>query len=266
MALKPVYQSESEIPEGLKEHYSSQSDGRWKVNLEGGVKSQADIDRLETTIGTLRETEREYTKFKSKIPSDFDAEKWDKVKNLDPNGNGSDKTEDEIRVSVGEEYRKKIEEAEKERDSAKDYAKRTIKMIHLKQDLAELGFTDPYRLDDFINRLERDKDPVLKNIDAIEKNDIFEMIGGAVGDTQGYKESLKKISETDLAKRYKPHDNSGGGAGNDGSGDVEVKDNPFDRENGNRTQRGVIAKENPDKATNLAKKAGWKESEMYWKK
>src|SRR5690625_451166 len=81
--LKPVY-SADELPEGLKDYYTEQSDGSFKINLEGGVKTQADVDRAMGAMEKQKKLRIELEKKLSEFPEDFDAERWDKLKDFDP--------------------------------------------------------------------------------------------------------------------------------------------------------------------------------------
>jgi hypothetical protein len=56
MPIKAIYENESDIPEVLKEHYVQRND-KWELQAEG-VKTQADVDRLQEALRKEREDAR----------------------------------------------------------------------------------------------------------------------------------------------------------------------------------------------------------------
>lgn len=282
-SLKATYSSETDIPEGLAGFYNKQADGSYKINLDGGVKTQADVDRVNDALEKERNLRIEADKNVAKY-KDVDLEKWEKVKDIDPDRKPveGDKTEEEIRKELSKEYRQKEQDLEdkfKKREEelegkvteATSKAQNTIKENWQRKMLSEkYGFTDPRRLNALMLEIKHGTDPEFskirkqfESIEVEEDGDKFKVVGGTVKDEQGAIEVLEEISKNEISKHYKPaSDNSGGGAHNNG-GNNEVKENPFKiGEHHNVTKQSQIINDNPEQARKLAKEAGWSEREI----
>jgi len=59
MALKFVFDSQDQIPEGLETHYT-EVDGKWQLQVEGGA-TPADLDKVNTTLASERSAHAETT-------------------------------------------------------------------------------------------------------------------------------------------------------------------------------------------------------------
>src|SRR5699024_10629926 len=103
------------------EHYIEQSDGSFKIDLEGGVKTQADIDKLKEAAAKEREDRIEIQKELDNFKG-VDLEKWEKLKHYDPDS-VSEKKEVEIRKELAEEYEKKENELNAKVENAEQRAK-----------------------------------------------------------------------------------------------------------------------------------------------
>src|ERR1022692_4867631 len=51
--LKTIYESEADIPEALKGEYTKNGDGKWSLQVEGGLVPAARLDEFRTTNTTL---------------------------------------------------------------------------------------------------------------------------------------------------------------------------------------------------------------------
>lgn len=291
MALKPVYQSKEEIPEGLASHYKEQADGTFKLQLEGGMKTQADVDRVKRSLQDERDKNEDLTRKLSKVPDDFDAETWDKVKDIDPDaepsGDLDEDAEKQIQKRVAEQVRQKErdlkeqfkskeEEKEAEVEQRKAALAKQYKESWIKNQLAEqFGFSDQKRLRWMMLDIEAGQHPELKNkIDSIEvvyEDGQHKIRGGDLKDTQGAHDILENISKMDIVKDYKPADgNSGGGANNNGEVKVNghakklVKKDPKTGEKKlNITVAGQMYRENQEKARAAVSQAGFDPNEVF---
>lgn len=287
MSLKAIYKTEEEIPEGLAEHYTEQADGSYKIKLEGGVKTQADIDRVKASLEKERDTNEELTKKLSKYPDDFDPDKWDKVKDIDPDnppsgGKIDPKDEAAFNKAVSEAVREKERELKDKLD--KEYEAKEEKLKEkettllerfkkdwIKQKLAEkYGFNDPKRLRWLLLDIETGELPDLKraidSIEVTEDNGDMRIVGGDLKDPDGALEVLERVASKDVVKDYKPaSDNSGGGASNNGAAS-KSEANKLKKEDGslNITAAGKMYRENPEKAKSLMRQAGF-DPEKYFK-
>ena len=290
--LKAVYETEAEIPEGLGEYYKEQADGSFKIELSGGVKTQADVDRAMAAMEKQKQLRIELEKKLSNYPDDFDTGKWDKVKDIDPDnlptGGSIDKDSKEFQNAVAQVVREKEKEYKEELDSQynskfEEVTSKEQRIIQdfkenwIKQFLAEkFGFNDPKRLRWLMLDIKAGQHPDLKKkLETIKVDfdgDKPKVVGGDLKDEQGALEVLENIASSEVSKDYKPAaDNSGGGTppngggGGGGNGKIELfKKNDKGQLVGNRTERGKLIREKPDEARKLAKQAGWSEREINW--
>lgn len=277
MKVKPVYNKKEDIPGGLVQFYIEQSDSTWALNLEGGMKTQDDIDRVKQALSNERdlrvEKEKELAKYK-----DVDLNKWNKVKDIDPDQKGEGTGDiDEARKKLAEEYRekeRKLQESfqQKEQDlkakvdQAETKAKTYVEDSWKRKILTEkFGFTDSRRLNALILEIKHGSDPELNearklfsSVEAREENSHYRVVGSDLGDEKGAYEALERLSKLDVAKHYRPAaDNSGGGADNSGKGSGSGQ-NPYKKETWNVTDQGRLEKENLGEAKRLAAQVGIK--------
>lgn len=289
-SLKATYSSESEIPDGAQSFYKEMADGEYKLQLDGDMKTQEDVDRAMNAMKKQKDKKIELQQTLSNYPDDFDPEKWDKVKNLDPDQDFSgdvDKDSQEFQNAVAkavrekeqaikEDYEDRLEAKEEEFNEKKQAINETYKENWIKQRLAEkFDFTDPKRLRWFMMDIKSGQHPALKkkldSIEVSEENGQPKVVGGDLKDKQGAVEVLENIAQDEVTKDYRPaSNNSGGDARNDGpSSSTSKKLSLFEKDDegnliGNRTERGNFIDENPDEARKLAKKAGWSGREINW--
>jgi hypothetical protein len=73
--MKFIYDTEAEVPASLKEHYKANAEGKWELQVEGGVpKAKVDEFRAKN-IALQQELDATKAKFK-----DVDPEKWGEYK------------------------------------------------------------------------------------------------------------------------------------------------------------------------------------------
>lgn len=286
-SLKATYETKEEIPSGLEQYYKEQADGSFKISLEGGVKTQADVDRVKEALKKQRDINEDLEKSMSDLPKDFDAEKWDKLKDLDPDnlpsgGKLDPDDEKEFNKRVSEAVREKerdIKEANKKvlEQQQEELRKKEEKLLDrykkdwVKSKLAEkYGFTDPKRLRWFLLDIENDELPDMKramdSIDVIEEDGGLKIVGGDLKDPDGAVEVLERIASKDVVKDYKPaSDNTGGSAANNGTGVGDAGVKKLKKEDGtlNITEAGRLYRENPEKAKSMIKQAGFNPDKYF---
>lgn len=245
MALQAVYSSSEQIPEGLADYYTEQSDGSFKIALEGGVKTQADIDKVMKALQNERDAHSETKKAVKALPDDFDAEKWDRLKDIDPETIGGD---EELKSQV-ESLKKKLKAKDDEVQAEKESLRNTIKRSQLRDALLEAGVKDSILLDAAVDRA------IAKHrVKAEQKDDAFVVTAGDLD--EDVSEWAKSWASTDEGKRFvSAGNNSGGGAGNEGGGGAPIK-NPYKEESLNLTEQAKLQRDNPQKAKQLATEAG----------
>lgn len=274
MAKLKTYTTKDDIPEALKEYYI-ESSGTWLPDFDG-LKTQEDVDRVKAALGKEKDLRIEAQKDAAKF-KDVDLDKWEKVKDLDPDNppSGDPKDEKEITRRISEAVREKereLQESARKREEelenkAKDIQgkfKRTYFEQWRRNMLAEkFGFTNLDNLDTFILKVEHSElsefseiNRIMKSVEVSEEDGRLKVVGGEYKDEKGALEVLDKISKMEAAKNYRSApNNQGGGAGNGGSGGG-AKDNPYKKESWNLTEQGRLESESPDDAKRLAAAAG----------
>jgi len=275
MKIKLTYTSKDEIPSGLETFYEER-DGAWHLPVEG-VKTQGDVDRAMAAMDKQKnlriEAEKELAKYR-----DIDLDKWEKVKDLDPDKkyDGLDpKDEKEIQKRISEavrdkekemqaQYRKREDELLAEKTGLEDKFKRTHLEQWRRNVLAEkFGFTNLDNLDTFILKIEHSDLPdfveinrIMKSIEVSDDNGRFKVVGGELKDEKGALEVLESVAKREVAKNFRPAaNNQGGGAGNRGEG-AGTGNNPYKKETWNVTEQGRLERESPEDARRMAGAAG----------
>jgi hypothetical protein len=289
MGLKAVYATQEDIPEGLQDYYKETADGSFKIELEGGVKTQADVDRVKASLEKQREQNEELTRKLSKMPEDFDPDKWDALKDMDPEnlpkgGKIDPKDEQEFNRRVAEAVRDKEREIKEANEQVLAQEKEKLKQKEqafldrhkkdfIKTKLAERhGFSDQKRLRWFLMDIENGELPELKRhletINVIEDNGKLTVVGGDLKDADGALEVIDRIAnKTDVVKDYKPaSDNGGGGTpppggGGEGSDIVKKLKKPDGRLN--ITLAGKLYSESQEKARNAVRQAGFDPDKVF---
>lgn len=255
MSLKSIYESADQIPEAVKEHYSEQSDGSYKLQLEGGVKTQGDIQRIQKTLEKEREQRQELQQRLSNVPNDFDADKWERLKHIDPeNMNGDGKDESKIRNEVIDEYKPKIRELEQKLEEKENKFKNTLKRDAVQSALIEAGVTNKIRLEDATDRIMRSRDI---EVQEAEDGDTYKVLAGSLRDP--VEEFISDWANTEEGKYYvSAGNNSGGGSNNNGPSDSGADENPWAEGSINYTKQAQIIRQDKERAKKMANEAGKK--------
>lgn len=285
--LKAVYPSKDDIPEGLQTYYKEQADGSFKLELEGGVKTQADVDRVKSALENQRDENEELKRTLSGYPKDFDPDKWEKLKDLDPDnlpkgGKIDPDDEKEFNKRVSEAVREKEREIKANLEEEYETKKQELadqkaailekhKTDWIKQKLAEKhGFTDPKRLRWFMLDIQNGELPDLKrsleSIQVIDDEGTPKIVGGDLKDADGALEIIEKVAQKEIVKDYKPaSDNAGGGAGNDGKTPVNGEVKKLKKADGtlNLTVASQLYRQNKEKARQQVSAAGFDPDKVF---
>ena len=268
MALRVIYENRDDIPEQFIELFTER-DGKWELTEIEGVKSQADVDRLQDALQKERNDHKE-TKDKLKP---FDG--------IDP---------EQVRKDQGEitELRAKIEAVERG-DGDEKFQERFDAAVAKVVDAKVKSAVTP--LEQELNQTKEERDNYKSENDVFQKRDISRTIGDAVRGAAGTAKVVPSAMDDILLlgervfevlddtvvvkdnvgftpgiapdiwitemKEKRPHwwpASTGGGAG--GGDQPGGGPNPFSRQNWNLTDQGRIVRENPEKANRLAKHAG----------
>lgn len=272
MKIKVRYQTKEEIPEGLEPYYAEQ-DGEFVLQAEG-MKTQGDVDRAMAAMDKQKqlriEAEKELARYR-----EVDLDKWEKLKDLDPDGGPGGSSDGDVQRQISDAVRKKereMQERFREREEALKAEKRELEekfkstyLEHWRRSmLAEkFGFTDPNDLDTFLLKIKYSElsdfseiNRMMRQIEVIEEGGRLKVVGGELKDEKGAVEILERVAKSEVAKNFRPAPNtSGGGAANSRGSDGSVE-NPYKKETWNLTEQARLERESPDDAKRLAKAAG----------
>ena len=260
MGFKTVYSSEEEIPEGLREFFVERG-GKFRFNAND-YETDDEIQGLRKALREERDRADSAEKQLKGLPEDFDAEKWDALKHIDPedaNSKGDEallKQIDNLKEQVSN-LKGKVQEKESELDQKDEQYKNTLQRSDIKSALASAGVTDEVYLETATDRV-----LAKQRVQSVDEDGAFKT---TVGDLdKPAEEWAKQWVDTDEGKRFATAPNNhGGGSRNNGSS-KGGGDNPFDKENGNRTEQGQVINKDKKKATTLAKEAGWSDDDIFW--
>jgi len=264
--LKPTYEKQEEIPEGYADLYTEKG-GKWELTGVEGIQTQANIDRLQTSLTKERtdhkETKEKLSKFGS-LDADQAQKDADEIAELKVSletaqaAAGEGKVDQEaVDKLVDAKVATMVTPLKRELDKANETMKaqgdqivgfelsntnRTI-ADSVRKAATELKVI-PGALDDVLMLSER----VFENIDGtIVTKD-------GVGVTPGITADVWLTEMQDKRAHWWPV-NQGGGAG--GSGDTGGGGpNPFSAKDWNLTEQGAAVRADPAKAERLAKSAG----------
>lgn len=266
MKLKAIYDTQEEIPEAFRELYTERN-GKWELTGVEGVKTQADIDRINTALtnekAAHKKTKEDLGKFAGLNPDEV-HEKLDqfdelKIKAEANNGNIDDaKIQQIVDQKVAREKAplerkvKTLEEQVTNLTSTNTELSGTItkgKIETALRSAAEKAKVNPTAIEDIVLLGER----------------IFEVAeDGAIvtkadnGATPGLQ---PEVWIGDM-KEKRPHwwpNSQGGGAQGSGNGGGASSDNPWSKAGWNMTKQGAYVREHGNvKAEQMAKAAGSK--------
>lgn len=247
--LKYIYESEDEIPEGLKEHYTEDG-GKFVLQCEGAVPKK----RLDEFRQTNTELKTRLEAFDGIDPEEY-------AKMLKERGDweaGNAKTKEEIEEQVEKRTKALKEEGEKKiAELEATTATQRAKLEKLQIDAAVIDAATEIGLkttahDDIVSRargtwkLDEDGKPVAMDGD--------EKLYGPGGDPMSMAEWSAKLAKD------APHlfeENKGGGSGGGGKGGGTGDEvNPWNEKTFNLTEQGKMLRADPDKAKRMAAAAG----------
>lgn len=259
MAFKMVLDSLDGLPEEVAKEYV-EKDGKFHIQVEG-MKTQADIDRLQTSLNAARASE---TGLKQKLATLGDVKIEDvpamlaRIPELELAASGK---VDEEKLKEMAEARAKtlLAPVERERDTLKTQlgekdqiigqyeTKDKVRNIHKQVRVAakESGL-----------REEAIEDALLLADRTFELDESGRAVVKADVD---YSQGLTPKDWLADLQTKRPHwwpDSEGGGAGGNRGGGGNVQKNPFTAENWNLTEQGKILNTDRNRAEQLAKAAG----------
>ncbi|MCK5612910.1 hypothetical protein KAR91_64145 [Candidatus Pacearchaeota archaeon] len=262
MALLAVYNTQEEIPEQYVDLFTER-DGKWELTEVTGMKTQADVDRLNTSLVKER-ADHKATKEKLAPFSELDPEQMAK--------DADELAEARIRLEQGEGG------IDEEKMEALVTARVATQTAPLKRDLDKLteerdglvtenGEFKTKETNRLISDSVREAAIGIKVIDTAMDDvlmlgeRVFEiqedgtvLTKDGVGVTPGIAPDIWLSEMQDKRPHWWPA--AQGGGANGGGGGGGFADNPFSAEHWNMTKQGAAQREDPAKAERMAKSAG----------
>jgi len=210
---KTVYKNKEDIPEGLEDFFVER-DGTFRYDADD-YETKDEVKNLKSALRKERDSVSELEDKVKAIPDDFDAEKWDSLKHVDP---------EDVNAGGDEKYLKQIDnlkeqisglkEAVNEKESALEQQgskyKTTLQRADIKSALASAGVTDEVYLETATDRVLRNQ-----RIDSVEDNGTYKTVVGDMDKSP--QEWAKDWVDTEEGKRFAiAPENTGGGSRNNG--------------------------------------------------
>lgn len=261
MKLKMSYQSVADIPAGYEDLYSEQ-DGAWVLTGIEGMKSDADITRLQSSLQKERtahkETRQKLQRFGS-LDADDVIEKLDRIEELEAaaaaGGGGAD--DSKVNALVEARLRTKVAPLERELNQLRETKttleadlqtyqasarKRTLH-DHLrdaatKAKVRDTALSDVLMIGEHMFELDEDGKPVTKD---------------GVGVTPGIDPTVWLSEARNTRPHWWPESQGAGASGGKGGAGGS---NPFSKDGWNMTEQGQLMRTNPARAEQMAKAAG----------
>ena len=268
MALKAIYENQDDIPEEYSGLFTEKS-GKWELTEVDGLKTTADVERLQTSLTKERDLHK------------ATKEKLGKFGDLDPES--SQGLAEEV-----EELRIKLEAAEAAAGDGKVDEEKVQRLVDaqvakevrpLERELEKLKTTNQEQADTIAQHETKDRNRTIS--DAVrEAAGESKLISSAIDDALVLAERMFEVDESGAVltrdnvgvtpaidpktwltemQEKRPHwwpAAEGSGAGGGGGGGAGSGDNPFSHKGWNITKQGQMVREDPNRAERMAKSAG----------
>lgn len=258
MAIKTQYDTIDEIPEQYRDLYK-EVDGKYVLTEVIGIKTQADVDRLQSAL-TKERSDHKVVREKYAFLNGLDTEevqaKLDKYDELEA-ANGGASTDEKVQKLVDAKINTVKGPLEREVQKLKNELNESQGQIKTFQERE----TDRKITDAVLTAARKLKvqDTAIEDAMLTGKAHLTVNEDGNVVTKDGISVSAGLEAEvwlTELQSK-RPHwwgESSGGGAG--GAKGGAGPNNPWSKENWNMTAQGQLYRENPAKAEQMAKAAG----------
>lgn len=264
MKLKAIYKSEDEIPEEFRALYEER-DGQWELTGVEGVRTDADVLRLQAALKKERELHKaaklRLTAFGDRTPEQIE-ELEDQITELQAAGGGA-ANDEAIEQRIAARVARERKDLDKQLKEARDEAER-LRAAHI--ELSARDFRRSLR-DELAATTAGDKGvPIVPEALAdaellaerlFERNEDGKFVtrdGVGVEPGQTVREWLADI----VASNRRPHwvrGSQGAGATGGGSKSSGPVNNPFADKTWNATEASILVSKNPQLAIKLAKAA-----------
>ena len=273
--LKTIYEKEDEIPDGFGDLYAERG-GKFELVGVEGVKTQADIDRVNAALVKERNDHKQVRErlqaFGEIDPTTLPAlqeELADAKARLDSLTAEGKLDETKVEERINAAINRAVGPLNRDKESLNRQLETAKKAVADKE--TEIATVKQEQQQERIRLQIRDavtggKMPVLPTAvdDAVLVGESqFEFVDGKLvtKDANGLTPGLTPAEWAKDMQERKPHwwpQSVGGGAPGGRGGGLTMKENPWSAEGWSITKQGQIYKESPEKAAQLAERAGSK--------
>lgn len=223
MAYKVHYDSKEDIPEALREFFVENGEG-YKFDADD-YETDAEVVNLKKTLNKERDNAKEFKNTLNNYPDDFNADKWDSVKHIDPeniNNEGDEALKSQISSlqDTNTNLKDKVGSLETSLTEQKDFNKNNYQKAAIKDALVGAGVTNEVLLDSALNWIQGNE-----RVNTTEADNGYKTTLGDMD--KAPKEFAQKFVTTDVGKNFATAANNHGGGS---------------RNNGNMTSTGVKSK------------------------
>lgn len=209
--LKLNYETASDIPEALKEHYT-EKDGVYVLQAEG-LKTDKDVaavkEALDKERKLRRDAEAKAKDFESKyslLPEDFDIEEFNRLK--DTSQGDVDSKLKEQRERITSQHQKELEKLKAQLSEKDELVTKHVKEATLQRAMTEANVSKPF----------------VPAVMAMMRDRIKVEGGEVYLDEKPVNDALKEWANSDEGKHYvAAAQNSGGGSNTAKGGDAKAK-------------------------------------------
>jgi len=261
MPLSFQHETLDEIPENYRELYTEQN-GKYFLSGISGVKSQFDIDRLQTSLVKEREdhraTKNRLTPWEGKDPEDVQKQ-LDRVAELEVMTKDKKEIEDKLEELAEARVKSRIAPTERELGRIKkEYEVLSSELLNLRREKVQRSVHDKIRSAAEKSKVRQEAvQDILLLADAVfEANDNGDVMtkDNPYGVTPGLSADVWLQDMQDKRPHWWPNSTGGGSTGGGGSGFAK---NPWSADHWNMTEQGrVYATQGEAKAEQMARAAG----------
>ncbi len=270
MKLKAIYDTKEDIPAGFESAYTERN-GKWELQVEG-MKTQADVDRVQTALEAER-VEHKETKKQSRGGDDAAQDLKDKVEDLEAKLEtaGQDKvSDDDIQKRVDAQVKLVIRPIEREKSKLEETNAEQLETIGTQAKKINSGLIRS-DVTEVLGTKELGINPdALPDIEIYAERVMVVGVDGkrltkdGVGVTPGLTlaELIAEMRADGQRNHWFGKTQGAGSPGGEGGSHGGV--NPFkEGETWNSTEQGVLITNNPNLAKSLAEQAGGRGLKLY---
>lgn len=265
--LKAIYEKQDEIPENYRDLFEERG-GQWILSQVEGVKTDADIARLERAASQERDAHRQtkekldgFKKYSDLGELDEVQEKLDRLEELEAQAEAAGDREDKAKGGSAAQIEAARQRREMERETRKLRREIEAEREERKTEQEELASfrrqRDESRIVEAAMKVARARKVPLDEVELDVRDAVLRHLSLDGDDvvTRDGKQDVEAWFEDELRRRpsWNPTSRGGGGRGSGGEG---LGENPWTDSGWNMTKQGQIVREDPKRAERMAAAAG----------